>query len=347
MDPEHKPFHHKIKHHIIRTTQVCDAWCREARMYDRILPASFLGGVLIFLIYFVTIAPPLNFPNASLLKVTEGTTVEQLAQTLKQKNIIHSALLFEAAAKVYGNDKVVAGEYFFPGAEDVLTVARRIVRGDHELVPIRVTFPDGSSSKDMAKIVTNKVPDFDTATFLAIATPQEGMLLPDTYLFVPGEDPQLVVQSLEDNFKLHLADTVLQDAITKYGKPLPEVLTMASLLEKEANNTADRQKIAGVLWHRISIGMALQVDAVFPYIIGVGTFNLTKADLATSSPYNTYINKGLPPGPIDNPSMSSILAAVTPVKSNYVYYLSDMQGNLHFCVTYTCQLANQRKYLGN
>ncbi|HEV8666940.1 MAG TPA: endolytic transglycosylase MltG [Candidatus Paceibacterota bacterium] len=347
MDPDKKPFHHKVRHHIIRTTQVCDAWCREARMYDRILPAAFLFGVLVFLIYFVTVVPPLNFPNASLLKVTEGTTVEQLAQILKEKNIIHSTLVYEAAAKVYGNDKVVAGEYFFPGAETALTVAKRIARGDHELIPIRVTFPDGSSSKDMAKILDEKVPDFDSDTFLAIATPQEGMLLPDTYFFVPGEDPQLVVASLENNFKLHLADTTLQNDIAAYGKSLPQVLTMASILEKEAATMKDRQEIAGLLWHRIAIGMPLQVDAVFPYIIGVNTFDLTKADLATTSAYNTYINKGLPPGPIDNPTMNSIMAAVTPVKSNYVYYLSDLQGNLHFCVTYTCQLANQKKYLGN
>jgi UPF0755 protein len=266
---------------------------------------------------------------------------------LKQKNIIHSVLVFEAAAKVYGDDRVVPGEYFFPGAQDVLTVAKRIVRGDHELVPIRVTFPDGSSSKQMAAILERMVPDFDTETFLAIATPQEGKLFPDTYFFLPGEDPELVETALLNNFKLHLADTDLQNAIAKFGKPLPEVLTMASLLEKEANNTPDRQKIAGLLWHRIAIGMPLQVDAVFPYIIGVGTYDLTKADLATTSAYNTYANKGLPPGPIDNPSMSSVLAAVTPVKSNYVYYLSDRQGNLHFCATYSCQLANQRKYLNN
>jgi UPF0755 protein len=347
MDPENKPFHHRVRHHIIRTTQVCDAWCREARMYDRILPLAFLFGVLVFLIYFVTLAPPINFPTGSLLKIKEGTTVAELAGELKQKNIIHSEMVFEAAAKVYGNDRVVAGEYFFPGAQNALTVAKRIVRGDHELVPIRVTIPEGASSKQMAAILEKNIPDFDTATFLAIATPQEGMLFPDTYFFLPGEDPQLVETALLNNFKLHLADTDLQNAIAKFGKPLSQVLTMASILEKEANNTKDRQNIAGLLWHRIAIGMPLQVDAVFPYIIGVGTFNLTKADLATTSPYNTYVNKGLPPGPIANPSVSSILSAVTPVKSSYVYYMSDLKGNLHFCVTYACQLANQRKYLGN
>lgn len=346
MDPDKSPFHHRIKHHVIRTTQVCDQWCREARMYDRVLPSAFLFGILIFLVYFVTIAPPLNFPNASLLKIKNGTTVEELAQILKQKNLIHSSLLFEAGVKAYGG-RVLPGEYFFPGAETVITVARRIAHGDHELVPIRVTFPEGSSSKDMAKILGSKVPDFDVETFLGIATPQEGTLYPDTYFFVPGEDPALVVRTMQNNFKINLADTELQNAIAKFGKPLPQVLTMASLLEEEANNTADRQKIAGLLWHRIQIGMPLQVDAVFPYIIGVNTFNLTKADLATTSPYNTYINKGLPPGPITNPSVSSILAAVTPVKTTNIFYLSDLEGKLHFCQTYTCQRANQRRYLGN
>lgn len=316
-------------------------------MYDRILPLAFLGGVLLFLIYFVTLAPPISFPSGSLLKVTEGTTVAQLASELKQKNIIHSALLFEAAARIYGNNRIIAGEYFFPGSESVITVAKRIVRGDHELVPIRVTFPDGASSKQMAAILQQKVPDFDTATFLTLATPQEGMLFPDTYFFVPGEDPQLVVTALLNNFKLHLADTDVEDALAKFGKPLPQVLTMASILEKEAATTKDRELISGILWKRISIGMRLQVDSVFPYIIGVGTYDLTKADLATTSPYNTYVYKGLPPGPIDNPTMDSIIAAATPTKTNYLYYLSDSKGNLHYCATFACQLANEKKYLGN
>jgi len=87
--------------------------------------------------------------------------------------------------------------------------------------------------------------------------------------------------------------------------------------------------IAGILWHRISIGMALQVDAVFPYIIGVNSLQLTKTQLQNDSPYNTYTNKGLPPGPIANPSIDSILDAVTPTKSNYLFYLSDLHGVMH------------------
>ena len=345
MDPK-TPIHKRALYHVANSSRAFDVWCREARMYDRVLPTAFLLGVLAFLLYFVTIAAPLTFPAGSLLKVKEGTSVKQLAVILKEKNIIHSSLMFEAAARVYG-DHIVAGEYFFPGPQSVLKVAKRITRGDHELIPIKITFPEGASAQQMANILAKKLPDFDVDTFIAIAKPQEGMLYPDTYFFLPGEEPELVITALENNFKIHLADTEVQNAIAASGKSLHEILVMASILEKEANNTKDRQLIAGLLWHRIDIGMRLQVDAVFPYIIGVGTFDLTRADLATTSPYNTYVNKGLPPGPIANPSISSILSAVTPVKTNNVYYLSDLQGNLHFCVTYTCQLANQRKYLGH
>jgi len=309
-----KPLHHRVKHHIIRTTQVCDAWCREARMYDRVLPTAFLLGVLVFLIYFVTIAAPLNFPAGSLLKVRQGTTVQDLAAILKEKNLIHSTLVYEAAAKVYG-EHIEAGEYFFPGPQSVLKVAKRIAHGDHELVPVKITFPEGTTAQQMADILDTKLPDFDTDTFIAMAKPQEGMLYPDTYFFLPGEEPELVLTALENNFKLHLADTNVQNAIASSGKSLPEILVMASLLEKEANNLRDRQMIAGLLWHRIDIGMRLQVDAVFPYIIGVNTFELTKSDLATTSPYNTYINKGLPPGPISYSFIDSILSSTTFVKT--------------------------------
>jgi UPF0755 protein len=317
-------------------------------MYDRILPAAFLGGVLVFLVYLVTLAAPLSFPEGSLVKIPRGMTVNQAAQLLKEKNIIHSALLFEAVVRIEGGEgQIIAGEYFFPGAENVVTVGLRLAEGDHELVPIRVTIPDGANSKEITALLKQKVPDFDSDTFLKEASPKEGMLFPDTYFFLPGEDPDLVLTALENNFNLHVAAQTVRDAISKFGKPLPEVLTMASLLEKEAPDTKDREIISGILWHRIAIGMALQVDAVFPYIIGVNSLQLTKGQLATDSPYNTYTNKGLPPGPIANPSVDSILAATQPTKTNYLYYLSDLHGTMHYCATYACQLANQRKYLGS
>jgi len=349
MDPQqHIPLHHRIKHHIIRSKDVCNEWCREARMYDRILPAAFLGGILLFLIYFVTIAAPLNFPSASLLKIPEGSTVAQAAQILKEKHIIHSVRIFELVERIYGSgNTIISGEYFFPGPESVFTVAKRLAHGDRELVPVRVRIPEGATSMQISELLAEKVPDFDDTTFLTLAKPQEGRLFPDTYLFLPGEDPSLVLSSMMDNFDQHIAASTTADAIAKFGKSQNDILTMASILEREGATTKDREMISGILWHRIAIGMKLQVDAVFPYIIGVNSFQLTKADLLTDSPYNTYLYKGLPPGPISNPSLDSILAAVQPTKTNDLYYLSDLQGNMHFCATYTCQLANQKKYLNN
>ena len=317
-------------------------------MYDRILPTAFLSGVLLFLLYLVTIAAPLDFPSASLVKIPQGATATQVAQLLKDRHIIRSTLLFELAGKLERNgNKVVAGEYFFPGPETIFTVAMRLAQGDHELVPIRVRVPDGATAKEIAQLLEQKIPDFDTAAFIAEATPREGHLFPDTYFFMPGEDAHLVLTTFENNFDVHIKESTIEAAITKFGKPQSDVLVMASLLEKEASNTKDRQMISGILWRRISLGMALQVDAVFPYLIGVNSLKLTKTQLKTDSPYNTYMHKGLPPGPIANPSMDSVLAAVTPTKSNYLFYLSDRYGVTHYCATYACQQANARKYLGN
>lgn len=301
-----------------------------------------------FLIYLVTIAAPLDFPSASLVKIPQGMTVSEAGKLLKEKHIIQSPLLFEVAGTLERNgSKIVAGEYFFPGPQNIFTVAARLAAGDHELVPIKVRIPEGATAKEITQLLQQKIPDFDSAVFYTSALPNEGRLFPDTYFFLPGEDADLVLTTLQNNFKLHIADKTVADAVTKFGKPLGDVLTMASLLEREASNTKDRQMIAGILWRRISIGMALQVDAVFPYIIGVNSLQLTKQQLQTDSPYNTYLHKGLPPAPIANPSIDSILAAVTPTKSNYLFYLSDLHSTLHYCATYSCQQSNARRYLGN
>lgn len=332
--------------HLFRTTAVCDESCWECRTYDRILPLAFLLGVLGYLIYFLTLGAPIDFPAGSYVRISGGQTLEQVGEELKAKHLIGSASIFEGLVRLFGSDKkIYAGEYFFSGKENVWTVAQRIAFGDYELVPVRMVFYEGLTAQNMSDLLAQKVPDFDATAFLAGGKPKEGYLFPDTYFVLPGEDPVLLLHAMENNFDSHIATA--SSSIQKFGKPLADVITMASLLEREAADTQSRRMIAGILWHRIAIGMPLQVDAVFPYIIGVSSLDLTKADLQVDSPYNTYTHKGLPPGPIANPGMDSILAAVTPIKSNYLYYLSDKQGNFHYSATYAGQLANQRKYLGN
>jgi UPF0755 protein len=121
---------------------------------------------------------------------------------------------------------------------------------------------------------------------------------------------------------------------------------MASLVEEEARTLETRRTIAGILWKRLKLGMPLQVDAVFPYIIGKNTYELSIGDLALDSPYNTYKYAGLPPAPITNPGLDAMLAAVTPTDSPYLYYLSDRNGKMHYARTHDGHLANKAAYLG-
>lgn len=332
--------------HIFRSRAVCDERCWECRFYERVLPTAFLIGVLVYLVYFITLASPNNFPTGSYLRIKDGQTVAQVAEQLKARGIIRSTAVFEGVVRIIGSPhKVYAGEYFFPGRENAYQVAARLAYGDYELVPVKLTFYEGLTAAQMADLLAKKVPDFDAETFLMVGKSREGYLFPDTYYVLPGEDPLVLLGAMDRDFTVHIDSA--STTIAKFGKPLPDIIVMASLLEREAPTMHDRQIIAGILWHRISLGMPLQVDAVFPYILGKPGTQLTHEDLKVDSPYNTYTNKGLPPGPIANPGMTSILAAVTPIKTSYLFYLSDKQGNFHYCATYACQLSNVSRYYGN
>jgi UPF0755 protein len=309
-------------------------------------PLRWAGGVAVALlaIYFGLIAAPFQFPTGAYVSVPMGSTLGEAAESLKERGIIRSQYLFEALVRLAGTQHhVIAGEYFFPGKENVFTVARRLGSGDFEVEPARIRVPEGATVEDIGKLLQKNIPDFDLGGFTREARGKEGYLFPDTYFFMPGQDAHAILGAFANNFSTHIAK--IQSQIDAFGKPLSDVIIMASLLEREAPETYDRRVIAGILWKRIKMGMPLQVDAVFPYIIGKNSFDLTKTDLKTDSPYNTYTNKGLPPGPIANPGLDAIVAAITPVATDYLYYLSDTHGNMYYSATYSQHLAAKQKYL--
>ena len=159
----------------------------------------------------------------------------------------------------------------------------------------------------------------------------EGYLFPDTYLFLPGAETEQIIGTMRDNFK------------KKAGDIAQDIVIMASLIEKEVPASDDRRIVSGILWKRLEIGMPLQVDAVFPYITGKREVLLD--DLKINSPYNTYLYKGLPPGPIANPGLDAIEAARNPKETPYLYYISGKDGKTHFAKTYEEHLKNKEKYL--
>jgi len=317
--------------------------------YKKTKQLATAAVVLLFILmvlYGVFFAAPANYPADTLFRVKKGSTLAEAASALKEKHLINFATLFQVIARTYKNNgTIVAGEYSFSEPQSILTIAKRLVDGDFELAPVRVRVLDGLSALQISQQLKRELPDFDADAFYALALPKEGMLFPDTYFFLPGNDPELVVSAMVDNFNVHIREVEVATSISAFGKPINEVLVMASLLEREAPETQDRRLIAGILWKRIEIDMMLQVDAVFPYIIGKNSFNLTRADLLTDSPYNTYTNKGLPPGPIGNPSIDAIVSAVTPIKTNYLFYLSGRDGKMYYSATYAQHLEKKRKYL--
>ena len=334
-----------VRSHIERAARLGARWSKKPRVQKKLFSILLFIIFFGFLLYALYLMPPVGFPTAALVKISEGQTLGAIATQLKEGRVIRSEVLFKAAIVLFGGDRsIIAGPYFFPRAQNVFVIAWRLTTADYEIESARVTIPEGANAREIADILEARLLGFNREAFFKIAQAKEGYLFPDTYFFLPGEEPGVIVKTLQNNFTKHVAG--VNDEIEAFGKPLSDIIIMASLLEEEAPDLEDRRIIAGILWERIKQGMRLQVDAVFPYIIGKNSFQLTREDLQTESPYNTYTNKGLPPGPITNPGLDAILAAVTPTKTKYVYYLSDHDGNFHYSVTYEQHLQAKTKYLG-
>ncbi|PIR82216.1 endolytic transglycosylase MltG [Candidatus Kaiserbacteria bacterium CG10_big_fil_rev_8_21_14_0_10_59_10] len=309
--------------------------------------AAILLAVFVFALalYTSVFSPPHDFPTEAIVDVPQGASVRDIAETLERERIVRSALWFRLLVRFTGNERSLhAGEYLFEEPTGLWGVAQALSHGRYGMEPRRVRIPEGAMVRDIAELLDEELLRFDKELFTAKALPYEGRLFPDTYFFLPSANEDTVLEALRQNFDAQLAQ--LEEEIAAFGRPLEEVLIMASILEREARDHEDRRRIAGVLWRRLDEDMLLQVDAVFLYSIGRSTFQLTLEDLRSDSPYNTYRYKGLPPTPIGSPSLSSIRAAITPIDGGYYYYLADNTGVTHYSRTYEEHLRKKRLYLG-
>ena len=300
-------------------------------------------GALATFLYLTVIQPPDAFPLNKLVAVPAGQSLEEVAQALEDAEVVRSAFALQLIVKLIGNERNVrAGDYLFKEPLDIFSVAHKLAIGAYGLEPTRVRIHEGATIKEMAVLYDKQFERFDVDNFVAQTKLQEGYLFPDTYFFLPNVTEDTVIQAMRQNFDAQIEP--LLPLVASSTHPLSDIVIMASIIEREARNSADRRMISGVLWNRIARGMPLQVDVTFLYTIGKGTFQLTNKDLLTDSDYNTYIRKGLPPTAIGSPSLDSLDAAVNPTKNNYLYFLADHSGVTHFCKTYACQLANKARY---
>lgn len=202
-------------------------------------------------------------------------------------------------------------------------IISRIKRNEYynSITSVYVTIPEGFDLNQISDTFSAKLKNFNKNKFLSATQEMEGYLFPDTYFFLNNAGERDVIKSMSDNFEKKIIP--LESAISASDKTEKEIIIMASIIEREAKGDTDRKVISGILWKRISLNIPLEVD---------------------SAPA-TYQTKGLPKAPICNPGMESILAALYPQNSPYLYYLHDKNGMVHYAKTFTEHQANIRKYL--
>lgn len=312
------------------------------------IPKNTLRIIILTLLFSFTFyylfAAPASFVPGSVVRIPYGTTTSQVVERLSDAEIVSHPTLLQALLRLSGQSgSVQTGVYKFEQPQNVFLVAYRLAAGDFGLPPVRVTFIEGLTVREMAEQVSDVLPDISEEEFLQAARGQEGYLFPDTYFLQPSATAEEIVAAVRANFDEKVA--TLSSEIAASGRSFSDIVTMASLVEKEARSSGARQMVAGILWNRIDRDMPLQVDAVFGYIFGRETYSPSYADLKVDSPYNTYTHRGLPPGPIANPGLDAFLAVLHPTKTKYLFYLTGNDGQMYYATTYAGHQANQQKYL--
>jgi len=276
--------------------------------------------------------------------IPKGTAIKTVGNELKSQKLIKDPVVFFIYIKLNNLDHdIQAGSYRLSSSMSLPQIMETL---GHGTVDIWVTIPEGLRSEEIAAILKESIPTYKPEWIERLSS-EEGYLFPDTYLIPRDATIDSIITLLENNFY----KKVMIVGLTKDSPHLNKIVTEASLIEREAKFEEDRPYVASVLENRLAIGMALQIDATVQYVTG---YNQTTKkwwnqpapyQLKVSSPYNTYINTGLPPAPICNPGLSAIQAAVNPKDTNYIYYVNDSKGKLHFAETLSEHNKNIEKYL--
>ncbi|MBR1717888.1 MAG: endolytic transglycosylase MltG [Bacilli bacterium] len=325
-------------------------------------PVKYAIVILLILIGFLLVykfetSSVSNKDSSITYEVKEGSTFNSISSSLKSKNLIKSELFYKIYIKIHKPNNLQAGFYELNSNMNVKELVNTL-NGSAKSKMISITFKEGINFMDVASIISdkmgieldsiyNKLKDqeyldslIDSYWFLTddikntdIYYPLEGYLFPDTYLFNKSS-------TIEDIFKIMLDNTLLK--LDKYksdidnGKySIHEIMTMASIVEKEASNSSDRSGVAGVFYNRLDTGMSLGSDVTTYYGLKLNLTerDLTKSDLNSSNGYNTRNSKmagKLPVGPICMPGLESIVAAINPKEHDYVYFVADKTGKTYF-----------------
>jgi len=273
--------------------------------------------------------------------VERGSGVRAIANDLKEQGLIRDPIAFFLLTKKEGSDtKIQAGDYKLSPSMNLSQILDELTHGT---IDVWVTIPEGMRAEEVADILEQSIPSYDESWRQALVK-EEGYLFPDTYLIPKETDVATVISIFKNNFNAKVQEAGLSD-----NPNLDNAVIIASLIEREAITDDEKPTIASVITNRLRQGMALDIDATLQYAkgkVGDKWWTVpTAADKNINSPYNTYRNPGLPPGPIGNPGIEAIKAAANPAASPYFFYIHDSTGQAHFAETLEQHNANVAKYL--
>jgi UPF0755 protein len=295
--------------------------------------------LVIFLVFFFEVYIPIN-PNSHetiTYTVSKGWGDEEIAEDLESLGIIRSS----AFLKLYTilslrHSMLQAGKYNISPKMSAYQIVKKMALGD--VIKNKLRILEGWGIQDIAKYLEEKeICEQDHFIFLTEKdysesfdflkdkpknVSLEGYLFPDTYEIDESESCEKVLTMMLSNFGKKLTSE-LREEIANQNKTIFDIITMAGMLEKEVRTIEDKKIVSGILWKRLSIGMPLQIDATVNYVTGKSDSAVLIKDTKVDSPYNTYKYKGLPRGPISNPGIESILAAINPTESKYWFYLTN------------------------
>jgi UPF0755 protein len=267
------------------------------------------------------------------LVIPKGSGVAQIAGILKSENVIEDTRIFRLGVRLLSEGKpLIAGEYVFPkgisasGAMGIMIAGKSITH--------RLTVPEGLSVREVLELVSSE-PLLDGP--LPPERPAEGTLLPETYRFLRGESRASIIARMREDMAKALAEEWEKRDRGILVKSPEEAVTLASVVEKETSKGDERARIAGVFYNRLKKGMPLQSDPTVIFAITLGKLKLKRGltydDLKIDSPYNTYLVKGLPPGPIANPGRAALRAVMHPMSHREFYFVADGTGGHAFAAT--------------
>ncbi len=319
-----------------------------------ILAAIVGGGALHLSRFYKT---PQADPNLTLIyTIHRGQSFDTTARQLTQAGFCTSEAKFRFMATVYGLDKKVkAGEYLLSGTMSPETILSILTRGKSYLH--KITIPEGFTMAQIAEVVAKSglgtaeriqtlcvSPRFLATMGLPEEAPSlEGYLFPETYFFEKSVSEEAILATMVHRFKTIFTPT-LEEAGKALGLTPHKVVTLASIIEKETGAAVERPLIASVFHNRLRKKMRLETDPTVIYGIEGFNGNITRKDLRRKTPYNTYVIKGLPPGPIASPGLAALTAAVHPEKTAYLYFVSKKDGTHHFSPTFKEHKRAVRRY---